>query len=45
MNRLWEQWDRQAHTLDLPMYGSLRPRPPRVNDDGAGGGARLEVRS
>lgn len=30
MNRLWEQWDRQAPKLDLPMYGALRPRPSRV---------------
>jgi formamidase len=27
MNRLWEQWDRLAPALDLPMYGGLRPRP------------------
>jgi formamidase len=27
MNRLWEQFDRAAETLDLPMYGSVKPRP------------------
>jgi formamidase len=26
MNRLWEQWDRSAEALDLPMYGALAPR-------------------
>jgi predicted amidohydrolase len=26
MNRLWEQWDRSAESLDLPMYGALLPR-------------------
>jgi formamidase len=26
MNRLWEQYDRAAETLDLPMYGALAPR-------------------
>jgi hypothetical protein len=27
MNRLWEQFDRSAETLDLPMYGAVKPRP------------------
>jgi hypothetical protein len=27
MNRLWEQFDRSAETLDLPMYGTVKPRP------------------
>jgi formamidase len=45
INRLWEQWDRRAPLLDLPMYGRLSPRP-QANDDGAAaGGAALEVRS
>src|SRR3954451_458243 len=26
MNRLWEQWDRSAESLQLPMYGALLPR-------------------
>jgi formamidase len=26
MNRLWQQFDRLAETLDLPMYGALAPR-------------------
>jgi formamidase len=26
MNRLWEQFDRAAESLDLPMYGALSPR-------------------
>jgi formamidase len=26
MNRLWEQFDRSAESLDLPMYGALSPR-------------------
>jgi formamidase len=26
MNRLWEQFDRSAESLDLPMYGALQPR-------------------
>jgi formamidase len=26
MNRLWEQWDRSADSLQLPMYGALQPR-------------------
>jgi predicted amidohydrolase len=26
MNRLWEQWDRSAESLHLPMYGALLPR-------------------
>jgi hypothetical protein len=26
MNRLWEQWDRSAGSLNLPMYGALLPR-------------------
>jgi formamidase len=27
MNRLWEEYDRLAPGLDLPMYGRLEPRP------------------
>jgi formamidase len=26
MNKLWEQFDRSAESLDLPMYGALAPR-------------------
>jgi formamidase len=26
MNRLWQQFDRSAETLELPMYGTLQPR-------------------
>jgi|tagenome__1003787_1003787.scaffolds.fasta_scaffold20970565_2 formamidase len=26
MNRLWEQWDRSAESLQLPMYGALSAR-------------------
>jgi formamidase len=26
MNRLWEQFDRSAESLDLPMYGAVLPR-------------------
>jgi formamidase len=33
MNRLWEQWDRQAPALDLTMYGALRPRPAAAAGD------------
>jgi formamidase len=44
INRLWDQWDRQAPLLDLPMYGRLSPRP-QAHDDGATDGAALEVRS
>jgi formamidase len=29
MNRLWEQFDRQAGSLELPMYGQISPRPER----------------
>jgi formamidase len=35
MNRLWQQWDERAPALELPMYGSLRPRPSNVADNGA----------
>jgi formamidase len=35
MNRLWEQFDRAATSLDLPMYGGpLRPRPDREEHAG-----------
>jgi formamidase len=44
MNRMWEQWDRQAAALDLPMYGELRPRP-EAHDGAARDGASQEVRS
>jgi formamidase len=27
MNKLWQQWDEHAGSLQLPMYGDLRPRP------------------
>jgi formamidase len=30
INRLWEQYDRLAPNLDLPMYGRLAPRPVEV---------------
>jgi formamidase len=40
MNRLWEQWDRLAPRLELPMYGELRPRPAARESAGD-----LEVRS
>ena len=33
MNRLWEQWDRQAPLLDLPMYGALAPRPAAATQE------------
>jgi formamidase len=45
MNRLWEQWDREAPKLDLPMYGALRPRPSAVEAEASRNGARAEVRS
>src|SRR4051795_4987722 len=35
MNRLWEEYDRLAPGLDLPMYGRLRPRPGRPEAPGA----------
>ena len=35
MNRLWEEYDRLAPGLVLPMYGRLRPRPDRPDDPGA----------
>jgi formamidase len=30
MNKLWQQWDEQAASLELPMYGAPAPRPQRV---------------
>jgi formamidase len=30
MNKLWQQWDERAATLELPMYGAPAPRPLRV---------------
>jgi formamidase len=33
MNRLWEQWDRHAPLLDLPMYGALAPRPAATRQE------------
>lgn len=40
MNRLWQQWDEHAGKLDLPMYGSPRPRPSTGGDtEGGGNGA------
>ena len=35
MNRLWEEYDRLAPGLELPMYGRARPRPGRSDDPGA----------
>src|SRR4051794_36840434 len=35
MNRLWEEYDRLAPGLELPMYGRLRPRPGRPDAPGA----------
>jgi formamidase len=31
MNRLWDEFDRLAPGLELPMYGRLRPRPSRTD--------------
>jgi formamidase len=31
MNRLWDEFDRLAPGLELPMYGRLRPRPGRTD--------------
>jgi formamidase len=33
MNRLWEEYDRLAPGLELPMYGRARPRPGRPADE------------
>jgi formamidase len=42
MNRLWEQFDRSAEGMDLPMYGAVKPRPSASGNGSAPDAAPAE---